>query len=349
MKIISSPAQSGHDPKAMLVRGQWTKPVERAERLEALVEALQRDGHEAEPPLDHSLDALLRVHALDYIHFLRIAYSEWSKQTSAGPEVLPNTHPHPDFRLDVRSRGRPPPGSISGRAGWFIKDLNCAIGEGTWSAGAASAQSAIHGAQLVIEGAGCAFAACRPPGHHAYRDQASGFCFVNNAAVAADMLAQAFGRVALVDIDTHHGDGSQSIFYDRSDVFFGSTHTDPSQYYPFYTGYSDECGVGNGAGFNLNLPLPPGAGDSEFVGTCNALAEASKAHECSALVISAGWDAHEEDPLSLLKVTDDGYESVGRILGRLRLPTLIVQEGGYSIEVISRAPRRFLNGFLDTH
>lgn len=349
MKIISSPAQLDYRPRQMMIRGKLVSPVEQPERLNVLTAGLVEDGHEHERPDGHALDPVLRIHAADYVDFLERAYAEWQKMPEAGPEVLPNTHHYRGVDRAGQPTGRPPARSISGQAGWYISDLTSAINEGTWSAVAASVSCAIHGAKHLLAGEASAYVACRPPGHHAYRDQAAGFCFLNNAAVAADMLVPTYGRVAIIDFDTHHGNGTQSIFYDRSDVSFGSVHTDPISYFPFYTGYADECGVGEGAGLNMNIPLSAGAGDEQFVEACQALAMAAVETGCRALVLSAGWDAHRGDPLSLLKVTDDGYARIGEVFARMGLPTLIVQEGGYSLDVIATAPRRFLSAFSSRH
>jgi acetoin utilization deacetylase AcuC-like enzyme len=345
MKIVSSPLQMGHRPEQIMVLGRMITPVESPARLEKLVGSLMGAGHESVQPGPHDLAPVREVHSLDYLDFLRDAYQEWRALPGAGPEVLPNTHHYRGVSSPRQPPGRAPKASISGRAGWFVSDLNCAIGPDTWEAVATSARCAIHGAQLVLEGEDAAFAGCRPPGHHAYADQAAGFCFINNAAVAAHMLRARFDRVAVIDFDTHHGDGTQSIFYERDDVFVGSVHTDPAGYYPYYVGYADERGSGAGEGANFNVPLSPGSGDSEFVDACSALAEAAVAHGCTALVVSAGWDAHRDDPLSKLAVSSDAFARVGERLGRLRLPTLIVQEGGYSLDVITDAPLRFVEGF----
>lgn len=349
MKIISSPIQTRHRPQQIMLRGKMIRPVEQPERATILVDSLTKDGHEAITPDAHALDPIFRIHDSSYVEFLQSAYREWCKQPDAGPEVLPNTHHYRGISNPGQPPGRSPAKSISGQAGWFVSDLNCAIGEETWASVEASARSAIHGAKLCASGTMSVFAACRPPGHHAYRDQAAGFCFLNNAAIAADILRETFGRVAIIDFDTHHGDGTQSIFYGRNDVFVGSVHTDPSGYYPFYVGYSDERGTGHGEGYNLNFPLQPGSGDDEFVAACKALTDAALERGCRALVVSAGWDAHEKDPLSVLKVSDDGFARVGEVIGCLQLPTVIVQEGGYSLDVIARAPKRFLSGFAHHH
>ncbi|MEH2529038.1 acetoin utilization deacetylase AcuC-like enzyme [Bradyrhizobium sp. AZCC 1588] len=348
MKIISSPVQTRYDPQQIMLRGKMVKPVEQPERLRILAQSLAEDGHEAVEPDAHSLDHVRRVHDPQYVDFLSSAYAEWRKLPEAGIEVIPNTHHYRNAAQVGQPPGRPSQ-TIVGRAGWYVSDLNCAIGEGTWEAIEASARSAIHAAQLVIRGERSAFAACRPPGHHAYRDQAAGFCYINNAAVVADILTSAFDRVAVIDFDTHHGDGTQSIFYDRDDVFVGSVHTNPANYYPFFIGYPDERGSGKGEGYNLNLPLEPGAGNDEFVAACASLSDAAANAGCRALVLSAGWDAHQQDPLSRLRISDGAFQRIGEIFGAMRLPTVIVQEGGYSLDVIASAPRRFVAGFCSRH
>jgi acetoin utilization deacetylase AcuC-like enzyme len=349
MKIISSPIQKRHNARQIMLRGKMVTPVERPERLDVLVNSLCEDGHQAVTPDAHSLDPVFRVHDRGYIEFLREAYAEWRKLPDASDDVMPNTHHYRNAAMADQPAGRPPPNSITGRAGWYVSDLNCAIGEGTWAAVEASAQSAIHAARAVIAGERSAFATCRPPGHHAYSDQAAGFCYINNTAVVADMLTSVFGRIAIIDIDTHHGDGTQSIFYARDDVFTGSVHTDPAGYYPFFVGYADERGAGAGEGYNMNVPLAPGSSDDDFVAACDLLAKAALERGCGAVVIAAGWDAHEKDPLSLLRISNDGYGRIGEIFGAMRLPTVIVQEGGYSLDVIAQAPKRFLAGFGARH
>jgi acetoin utilization deacetylase AcuC-like enzyme len=349
MMIVSSPAQKRHNPHQIMLRGKMVTPVERPERLDVLVQSLCEDGHEHVVPEPHSIDPIVRVHDRGYIEFLREAHAEWRKLPDASDDVLPNTHHYRNAAKAEQPAGRPPLNSITGRAGWYVSDLNCGIGEGTWEAVEASAQSAIHAARAVMAGERSVFAACRPPGHHAYSDQAAGFCYINNSAVVADMLTTAFGRVAILDFDTHHGDGSQSIFYARNDVFTGSVHTDPAGYYPFFIGYADERGAGIGEGFNMNVPLTPGSNDDDFIAACAALGKAALERDCRAIVVAAGWDAHKNDPLSMLRVSDEGYSRIGEVLGAMQLPTVIVQEGGYSLEVIASAPKRFLAGFNARH
>jgi acetoin utilization deacetylase AcuC-like enzyme len=345
MRLFFDAAQLEHRPTQFMVSGRIVPPFENPDRAEALISALTGLGLVHEPPADHGLAPILTVHAEHYVTFLESAYRLFQALPNAGPEVLPNVHPYVSAPADLSPRPRPRATGIVGLAGWYVGDMACAITEGTYRACYASAQSAVSAAETVLGGERAAFALCRPPGHHAYADRASGFCFFNNAAIAAEILRRRFGRVAILDFDTHHGDGTQAIFYRRDDVFVGSVHTDPSAYYPFYVGYADERGVGAGEGFNRNLPLAPGSNDAVFLGAVEQLADAAASLGAEALVVSAGWDAHAADPLSKLAVTTDAYRRVGEIVSRLGLPTVIVQEGGYSLTAVAEAAPAFMAGF----
>jgi len=295
--------------------------------------------------MDRGLDPIHAVHTPHYTAFLREAYDRFVELPNHGPEVWPNVHPHVSAGPDFAARPPARPEGIIGRAGWYVGDMACAIMAGTWSAAYASAQTAIAGADALLAGDHAAYALCRPPGHHAYADRASGFCFLNNAAIAAERLRTRLGRVAILDFDTHHGDGTQAIFYRRGDVLVCSSHTDPSNYYPYYVGYADERGTGSGEGFNLNLPLAPGTDDAAFLEANRRMADRVRDFAPDALIVSAGWDAHRNDPLSRLAVSTDGFARVGDLLGRLRLPTLVVQEGGYSLRAVKEAVPRFMTAF----
>jgi acetoin utilization deacetylase AcuC-like enzyme len=315
----------------------------------ALLAALDAIGFSRETPADAGPDPILAVHADHYVAFLETAFKRFRALPNAGPEVLPNVHPYVSAPPDFAPRPKPRVTGIVGQTGWYMGDMACAITEGTYEAAYASAQSAIAATQAVLSGEGAAFALCRPPGHHAYADRASGFCFFNQAGIAAELLRAQVKRVAILDFDTHHGDGTQALFYRRGDVFVGSSHTDPSNYYPFYLGYADETGAGDGESCNLNLPLEEGSGDAAFLAAVTRLAESAVAFGAEALVISAGWDAHAGDPLSRLKVTTDAYARAGTILGRVGLPSVILQEGGYSLAAVSDAAPAFLAAFSEAH
>jgi acetoin utilization deacetylase AcuC-like enzyme len=349
MKLFFDETQLAHQPKQYMVHGRIVDPFENPNRAPTLIAALQRAGLERAAPADFGRGPILKVHADHYVAFLEEAYARFMELPNHGPEVLPNVHPYRGASLGYSDRGRPRVTGIVGRAGWYMGDLSCATMEGTFRAAYASAQTAVAGAEEVLAGAPAAFSLCRPPGHHAYTDRASGFCYLNNAAIAAEVLRRKFPRIAIADFDTHHGDGTQQIFYARGDVLYVSVHTDPSAYYPHFAGYADETGAGAGEGANLNLPLPFGADVGAFIDANTKACKAIAAFGADALVISAGWDAHRDDPLSRLDVSTEAYARLGELYGRLGLPTLIVQEGGYSLKAIEAASYAFVRAFRSAH
>jgi acetoin utilization deacetylase AcuC-like enzyme len=237
------------------------------------------------------------------------------------------------------------PASIVGRLGWHTADTACPIGPGTWHAACASADIAATAAQLVIDGERAAYGLCRPPGHHAYRDMAGGFCFLNNSAIAAEHLRQTHARVAILDVDVHHGNGTQAIFYQGPDVLTVSLHADPARFYPFFWGHAHERGDGPGLGANLNLPLALGTGDDGFLAALDTAAKTIAAFAPGALVVALGLDASEHDPLRGLAVTTEGFHRIGAAIARLGLPTAFIQEGGYLSDMLGTNLTATLAGF----
>ncbi|KQT83404.1 histone deacetylase family protein [Aurantimonas sp. Leaf443] len=346
MRFYVSDRQLDHRPTQYGVHGRLVRPLENPERGETLIASLRSLGLDRSEPEAPARALLERVHADHYIAFLETAHERFQALPNAGPEVLPNVHPYFAGTGALGARPKPRTQGILGQAGWYVGDLSCAMTALTYQAALASAGSAVSAASAVAGGEDAAFALCRPPGHHAYADRASGFCFLNNAALAAERLRERFAKVAILDFDTHHGDGTQTIFYERGDVFVGSVHTDPTAYYPHYLGYGDETGAGAGLNANLNLPLAFGSDDAAYVAAVETLAAAIAGFGAEALVVSAGWDAHRDDPLSKLDVTSAAYPRLGTIIGALNLPTVIVQEGGYSLAAVAEAAPAFLSAFL---
>ncbi len=337
MKAVHTEAHRGHDPQFFLVRGTVRRTTERPERADRLLAGLAAGRHTLVDAQAHGHSARARVHSPDYLAFMAEAWDAWTALDGAGPEMIANVHP-------VR-HGATYPSHIVGKLGWHTHDTACPIGPGTYAAACAATDVAATAAQLLLDGERAAYALCRPPGHHAYRDMAGGFCFFNNSAVAAEHLRLAHERVAILDVDVHHGNGTQAIFYERPDVFTVSIHADPAQFHPFFWGFAHEIGGNAGSGANLNIPLPVGTGDDGFLAGLAQAERRLRAFAPSALVVALGLDASEEDPLAGMKVTTPGFERVGAAIARLGLPTVFVQEGGYLSDILGRNLTAVLDGF----
>ena len=337
MKVVYSPAHALHRPRSFIKAGQVTPTPEVAERATRIAAALGEAGFEFVAPRDCGLGPVLAVHDADLINFLADGYAAWRQIPGAAAEVVPNVHPGPRFRNR--------PTGIVGQAGYYTQDTACPIVAGTWEAALGAAGCAVEAAELVRGGSKAAYALCRPPGHHATADRAGGFCYLNNAAIAAQLLRKQYARVAIVDIDVHHGNGTQEIFYDRGDVLFASIHADPSGFYPYFSGTVGERGAGEGQGANLNVPFPVGSGDAEVLAAFGEALAGVREFSPQAVVISLGFDAHERDPHGAHRVTTAGYLRMAELLGKLALPTVLVQEGGYLHDELGNLARDFLFAF----
>lgn len=298
---------------------------------------------------DLGLEPVLAVHDERFVDCLRRAYAAWLAAGHARdpgqPLVVPYIFATAGFAARVQ-RQRPPT-TIRAEIGLYATDTLTLVGAGTFDAACAAVHSAVHAAALVAAGARAAYAAVRPPGHHAGPAFFGGSCYFNNAAAAAQhLLAGEVTRVAIVDIDAHQGNGTQEIFWERGDVLYASTHIDPAAgWYPHFVGYADEVGAGAGAGATRNLPLSPGAGDDEWLTALAELVIAVRNHGSQALVVSLGVDAAAEDRNSPLSVTASGFREAGRLLAELRLPTVFVQEGGYDLATLAMLVGEVLQGF----
>jgi acetoin utilization deacetylase AcuC-like enzyme len=238
------------------------------------------------------------------------------------------------------------PNNITGKLGYYAMASETSISQGTWEAASAAADVALSAASRISGGARAAFALCRPPGHHAARDLYGGYCFLNNAAIAAQFLRDAgAARVAILDVDFHHGNGTQDIFYDRRDVLYVSLHGDPAEAFPYFSGYADETGAGAGAGFNMNLPLPRGTEFNAWQDALRAALQCIERFGADALVVSLGVDTFAEDPISFFRLQAPDFLSYGRMIGACATPTLFVLEGGYALGEIGVNVVNVLSGF----
>ena len=348
MPLVWSNHHRLHEPGGEVwvgVRTPGTELPERAERIRAAVEAAGAPVVEAEDAPD---DVALRFHDPALVAWLRDAWDLWEEaglgEDPGQNRVVPYLFAHPGL---IGALPLMDPAATTARAGRFAFDTMTLIGPGTWQAARGAVDVALTAVGLVTAGAPAAYACCRPPGHHVTRAAYGGSCYLNNAAVAASRLRAALGGpVAIIDVDAHHGNGAQSIFWERPDVLTGSVHVDPAAgWFPHFLGGAEETGGGT----NRNVPLAPGAGDAAWVEAVRSLVQWAAGPAPRALVVALGVDAAAGDPESPLAVTEDGYRAAGRALGSLGLPTVIVQEGGYDLETIGGLVLAALTGFEEGH
>lgn len=343
--VVWSPATRLHLPRHEVWVGVPTPAVEVAERVDAILAALaEHPRHEATA---HDDELLETVHGGELLAFLEGAADAWA----AGPydelvdqdRVVPYFFETPALLAGMEPS---PATALHALAGRFCYDTMTLVGPGTWEAARAAVDVALTAVDLVAAGERTAYALCRPPGHHATPVGYGGSCYLNNAAVAAEGLrAAGHDRVAVVDVDAHHGNGTQAVFWERADVLYGSVHVDPGAgWFPHVFGHAGEVGAGAGMDATRNLPLPEGTGDGPWVEAVAALAGWVADSGCTAVVVSLGVDAAGDDPESPLQVTADGFRDAGRLLGGLGLPSVVVQEGGYHLATLGGLVAAYLEG-----
>lgn len=337
-----------HKPAGEVWLGVWEAGTEVPERASVLLDALRSVGAAVIDAAPHGLDPLLVVHDAALIEHLASIWLQWEAggylADYGRTRVVPYVFPTPGLLGGLPLR---PVAAVHGRVGAFCYDTMTLVGPGSWEAIKAAADAALTAADLVAAGQRVAYALCRPPGHHAGRASYGGSCYLNNAAIAAAALRSAGAdRVAVIDIDAHHGNGTQAIFYDRADVCYASVHVDPGTgWFPHYVGHADERGTGDGEGANLNVPLAPGTGDDGWLEGVSALCATARRHGADAIVVSLGVDAAAGDPESPLRVSADGYRRAGELIGALA-PVVAVQEGGYDLASLGELVVATLSGIL---
>ena len=330
MKIFYSETHRKHAPPFEVFDGGLRTPyLENPDRMDRILNSLKdTDWAEILEPTDFGLEPIYEVHDKEYLDFLASCWIEWLDSNPKDPSVLlPAT-----FAL---RRHPQRPTSLLGRAGYYLMDLSACIVDGTYEAALGSANCALSAAQSIVNGQSYAFALCRPPGHHAGKDYGGGYCFINNAAVAAHWLSSK-GKVALLDIDYHCGNGTQDIFYDRDDVFAISIHADPNFEYPHFAGFANETGSGKGSGFHRNFPLEKGIDDARYLVILEEALSLIQQFDPKYLVLSAGMDIYADDPLGTIKVTTNGIGKISKRIAALNLPTVIIMEGGYANDALGK-------------
>lgn len=321
MKVFFCESQREHDPAAFVVHGVERRYTEQPARADVLFEAALATGCIAQVPADFGLASVEPVHSPRYLAFLRDGLAEWRRITHVAGPMVPSFHPFGSAHVY--------PESIVGRCGFHVADTTSPVSDGTWHAVLRSAHTAHDAAHALLAGDRAAYALCRPPGHHAERERAGGFCYVNNVAVAVEQLRPRLPRIAIVDVDVHHGNGQQSIYYADPNVLTVSLHIDPVVAYPFFSGGAEERGIGAGAGCNLNIPLPKGTSDDVYLAALDTACDAIARFAPDALVVALGLDASKHDPFAYFGITEPGFGRIGARLAQLDLPTVLVQEGGY--------------------
>jgi acetoin utilization deacetylase AcuC-like enzyme len=340
MLTIYSDLHHRHHGNAELIDGKLLPCFEMPRRAEMVLARVREVGlGDVVAPDGFDVDAIRRVHDDGFVDFLSTAWSEWAAEGRTH-DALPLVWPVRSLRADRV------PQFIDGKLGYYSLDAGVPITAGTWEAVRASADVALTGARAVADGAASAFALCRPPGHHAASAAMGGYCYLNNAAIAAQyLLDHGCTRVAVLDVDYHHGNGTQEIFYQRRDVLFLSLHADPRVEYPYFLGYADELGAGPGFGFTHNYPLPHG---TTWDGYGPALADAGekvRAFRPDVLVVSLGVDTYEHDPISKFRLRGDDFPRIGGHIAALEVPALFVMEGGYAVEDVGVNAVNVLTGF----
>jgi acetoin utilization deacetylase AcuC-like enzyme len=344
MKVVYTPAHLGHNPLTEIEKSTAHSPYEHIGRAEKIREVLEADtSFLFVPPTEWGTAPIDAVHDAGLNRFLTTGWADYQRDISEAREVVPDVFYRPAFRREGTD-GREPQ-SVTGKLGWWCFETTTPLCEGTYSAARGAVDTALTATKVVLDGDRFAYGLCRPPGHHATTSMYGGYCFFNNAAIAAHhVVTTTATKVVVLDVDYHHGNGTQEIFYDRDDVMYVSLHGDPARAYPYFTGYADENGSGRGLGSNLNVPLAKKTADDEYVAALSSAAERIAAFGADMLIVSLGLDTFITDPICDLAITTDGFRRQGEVVSQLGLPTVVLQEGGYDVAALGDNVHAWLVG-----
>ncbi len=344
VKVVYTLRHRHHHPERELESSGFQEPFEHPGRAEIIRASLAADeSFEFIAPDEWGIEPIEAVHDPGLVAFLEVAWEEYQQHYGYTHDVVPDVFAMPALREGMGPATEPD--HIGMRLGWWCFETTTPLTHGTYDAARSAVDVALTTADLVLSGESVAYGLCRPPGHHAARRAYGGYCFFNNAAVVAHHVAASTGgTVTVLDVDYHHGNGTQQIFYDRDDVQFVSLHGDPARAYPYLTGYRDETGSGKGSGTNINVPLAERTDDDEYVDALIDVCGDISAFGPDLVVVSLGLDTYFADPISDLALTADGFEHCGAIVRQLGLPTVVLQEGGYATEELGENARRWLLG-----
>jgi acetoin utilization deacetylase AcuC-like enzyme len=344
VKVVYTLRHRLHHPQREFEASGFQEPLEHPGRAEIIRAALAADAEfEFIAPDEWGTEQIEAVHDTGLVKFLESAWEEYQRERGHTHDVVPDVFAMPGLRDGMGPAKEP--SAIGMRLGWWCFEMTTPLTQGTYEAARSAVDVALTAADHVIEGERVAYGLCRPPGHHAARALYGGYCFFNNAAVVAEHLtASTGGRVSVLDVDYHHGNGTQQIFYDRADVQFVSLHGDPQRAYPYLTGFKDEVGSGVGRGTTSNFPLPERTGDEHYLEVLAAACGEIAAFEPDFVVVSLGLDTFVDDPIGDFALSADGFEAAGALVCSLGLRTVVLQEGGYAVDELGENARRWLHG-----
>ncbi|MEM5528478.1 histone deacetylase family protein [Gammaproteobacteria bacterium AS21] len=340
MNIFLNDDYALHCGSAEMHHGKLVPCFEKPDRLTNIIRAFKENNiSHFFKPTDFGLAPILAIHDPKYVEFLQTIYDQWLASGNQG-DVIPYIWPVPGLKRIAHNQ-------VIAKVGNYAFSSDTPIMAGTWQAAYKGAQTAISAVNSVInDQQRFAFSLSRPPGHHAHSASYGGYCFLNNAAIAAQFaLDNGAKKVAIIDVDFHHGNGTQDIFYERDDVLHISIHGDPSSNFPYYLGYSNELGEGEGLGYNLNLPLPNGITMLEWQQAFAIASDEIKEYDADILIIPLGVDTFIDDPISSFKLTTADYLIMGKLIANLELPSVFLMEGGYDVGPIGQNVFNVLSGF----